>query len=85
MAEDLENRIAELEGIITRLTSTQVKKPSLWDKVVFKLSEQGTQRGLMLLVPMILISLFGIDKDTAVDVVTGVIALASAHDIITEG
>jgi Na+/serine symporter len=57
----------------------------LWDKVVFKLSEQGTQRGLMLLVPMILISLFGIDKDTAVDVVTGVIALASAHDIITEG
>lgn len=85
MAEDLENRIAELEGIITRLTSTQVKKPSLWDKVVFKLSEQGTQRGLMLLVPMILISLFGIDKDTAVDIVTGVIALASAHDIITEG
>jgi|694.fasta_scaffold106265_2 hypothetical protein len=85
MAEDLENRIAELEGIIKRLSAVEVKKPSLWDKVKYKLSEQGTQRGLMLLIPMLLISWFGIEKDTAVEIVTGVIALASAHDIVTEG
>jgi hypothetical protein len=39
----------------------------------------------MLLIPMLLISWFGIEKDTAVEIVTGVIALASAHDIVTEG
>jgi hypothetical protein len=78
---DLEKRIAELEALLVQ----QPHKPNMWDKIVYKLSEQGTQRGLILVIPMILIYLFNIDKETAIDIVTGVLALTSAHDIVTEG
>jgi hypothetical protein len=78
---DLEKRIAELEALLVQ----QQHKPNMWDKIVYKLSEQGTQRGLILVIPMILIYMFNIDKETAIDIVTGVIAMASAHDIVTEG
>ena len=78
---DLEKRIAELEALLVQ----QQHKPNMWDKIVYKLSEQGTQRGLILVIPMILIYMFNIDKETAIDIVTGVLALTSAHDIVTEG
>lgn len=79
---DLEKRITELEALLSQQPQA---KPNLWDKIAYKLSEQGTQRGLILVIPMILIYLFNIDKETAIDIVTGVIAIASAHDIVTEG
>lgn len=77
---DLEKRILELEAALA-----EKSKSTLFDKLLFKLSEQGTQRGLILIIPMLLINFFNIDKETAIDIVTGVIAIASAHDIVTEG
>lgn len=78
---DLEKRITELEALLAQ----PQPKPNVWDKIAHKLSEQGTQRGLILIIPMILIYLFNIDKEVAIDIVTGVIGIASAHDIVTEG
>jgi hypothetical protein len=78
---DLEKRIAELEALLSQVPVKQ----SIWNKIAYKLSEQGTQRGLILVIPMILIYMFNIDKEVAIDIVTGVIAIASAHDIVTEG
>ncbi|MGB4498359.1 MAG: hypothetical protein WBI40_06650 [Methylococcaceae bacterium] len=50
-----------------------------------KLSEQGTQRGLTLLLPILIVRYFKLDPQTAIDVVTGVLCIYGVHNVATEG
>jgi hypothetical protein len=50
-----------------------------------KLSEQGTQRGLTLLLPIFIVRYFKLDPQTAIDVVTGILCIYGAHNVATEG
>jgi hypothetical protein len=78
----------ELDDFIEQLRSKgyviepKVSKPS-W--LATKLKEQGTQRGLLLLVPLILEQVFNLDSVTSVQIVEGMIAIYGTHNILTEG
>ena len=76
--EDLEEFIAQLRAK-DYLTEP---KPS-W--LGAKLKEQGTQRGLLLLAPLVLERYFQLDSPTAIQIVEGVIALYGTHNVVTEG
>jgi hypothetical protein len=79
--EDLNSIITELEakGYVVS------EKVSLWGWLNKKLSEQGTQRGLLLLVPLVLESVFQLDSPTSIQIVEGVIALYGTHNVVTPG
>ena len=73
--QELLDKIADLES--------KLKERPSW--IESKLSEQGTQRGLMILVPIAMVKLLDIDPQTASDIVFGFLSLAAGHDIITRG
>lgn len=79
--EDLDDIIAELEakGYVVS------EKVSRWDWLNKKLREQGTQRGLLLLVPLILERVFQLDSSTAMQIVEGSLALYGTHNVVTPG
>lgn len=79
--EDLNSIIAELEakGYVVQ------EKVSRWDWLNRKLSEQGTQRGLLLLVPLLLERVFELDSPTALQIIEGVLALYGTHNVATPG
>lgn len=79
--EDLDSIIAELEakGYVVQ------EKVSRWDWLNRKLSEQGTQRGLLLLVPLLLERVFELDSPTSLQIIEGILALYGTHNVATPG
>ena len=53
-------------------------------KLLEKLKEQGTQRGLMMLVPLIAIHV-GLSAEDSLTLITGVLAIYGTHNAITDG
>ncbi len=78
-----------LEKFITQLIDerliTEPTEPHFLIKLKNKLHEQGTQRGLMLLLPIVLVNWFSLDQQTALDIVTGILTIYGVHNVVTEG
>jgi hypothetical protein len=52
-------------------------------KLLDKLKEQGTQRGLMLLAPLLATKL-GLSTEDTVTMMTAILAIYGTHNVITE-
>jgi hypothetical protein len=78
-----------LEQFINRLIDERLvsepTEPHFLIKLKNKLHEQGTQRGLMLLLPIILNYWFQLDHQTTLDVVTGILTIYGVHNVVTDG
>jgi hypothetical protein len=79
----------ELDDLIDAAIDARLNKPKpknrFLNAIQRKLSEQGTQRGLTLLLPILIVRYFKLDPQTAIDVVTGVLCLYGVHNVATEG
>ncbi len=86
---DEHHKKAVLEMIDTviaeRFKVSQKPQYRILDAIRSKLREQGTQRGLTLLLPILIVRIFKLDPQTAIDVVTGVLCLYGVHNVATEG
>ena len=89
MTKQEEQERKELQEFIDRITSdgliTEPAEPHFLIKIKNKLHEQGTQRGLMLLLPIILVNWLHLDQQTAIDIVTGILTIYGVHNVVTEG
>lgn len=78
--EELAGLVEELERRGLAVTKKQEKS---WLKA--KLEEQGTQRGLLLLVPLLLERVFQLDSSTSIQIVEGMLAIYGTHNVVTPG
>ena len=53
-------------------------------KLLEKLKEQGTQRGLMLIAPLIATRI-GLSPEDTVTVITAILAVYGTHNVVTDG
>lgn len=49
-----------------------------------KLKEQGTQRGLLLLAPLVAVKV-GVSVEDMITIVTAVLAIYGTHNVVTDG
>jgi hypothetical protein len=79
----------DLEAFIQQLIDdrliTEPAESKFFAKIKSKLHEQGTQRGLMLLLPIALVNWLHLDQQTALDIVTGILTIYGVHNVVTEG
>jgi hypothetical protein len=84
MSEDLEYRIKELEQLVREIAVQPKAKPSFIQKIMFKLSEQGSQRGLTLIVSA-MIPYLGLPSEITLQMMGALFMIIGTHDTITEG
>ncbi len=73
-------KIERLEAVITH--STKEDEPS-WLKE--KLSEQGSQRGLIIIITVLLVKFFNADETMVTQLLEGAALIYGSHDIVTPG
>ena len=76
-------KIKRLEDVIAQ--GTKEAKPMLLDVILSKLDEQGTQRGIIIILTAILTNLFDFDETMVSDLLTGAALIYGTHDIVTQG
>lgn len=79
---------AVLETIIKDIIAEQLPvsspQPSLWEKFKTKLSEQGSQRGLLAIIPLIATQ-FNLSPADMIAVLTFILGLIGVQNFYTEG
>ena len=74
-------KIERLEALITH----PVRKQSSFEVISNKLSEQGSQRGLIIIITAIAVNVFNADATFISDLLTGAALVYGSHDIVTPG
>jgi hypothetical protein len=77
---------AVLKDIIREVLAEQAPatQPSLWDKFKAKMSEQGSQRGLFAIIPLVSYQL-NVPVEDMVAILTFVLGMIGINNIVTEG
>ncbi len=84
MSDDLDTRIQELEQLVRELSVKPVTKPSLWDKLLFKLSEPGSQRGITMIVSA-MIPYLGLPTEITLQLMGALFMIIGTNNVITKG
>jgi hypothetical protein len=78
-----------LEQFITKLIDerliTESKEPHFLTKVKSWLMEQGTQRGAIVIIPMLICYFTGMSEQDALKIVYASLLLAFGHNAVTKG
>jgi hypothetical protein len=80
---DLQSQVEELRASLNALNESK-SHFSLWQKIKFKLSEQGSQRGIIAILPLCATQ-FGLPTEDLVALFTFVLGIIGVHNFITEG
>ena len=80
---ELKSQIAQLRDELSSLKAPSEYKPSLWQRFKFKLSEQGSQRGVMAIIPLVATQ-FNLTTDELIALFTFVLGMMGVHNFVTE-
>jgi hypothetical protein len=81
---ELKLQVAQLREELTSLKTPSEYKPSLWQRFKFKLSEKGSQQGVLAIIPL-LATQFHIPTESLVAIFAFVLGIAGIHNFILEG
>ena len=79
---ELKLQIEQLRDELSSLKTPSEYKPSLWQRFKFKLSEQGSQRGILAIIPLIATQL-GLPAEDLIAVFSFVLGVIGIHNFIT--
>lgn len=85
MTEDeLFKRIEDVEEYIKDCPCRGKTPTFMGSKLLNKLKEQGTQRGLLMLIGSV-VPMLGLPTETMIQVVSAIFMIIGTHNVITEG
>lgn len=73
-----------IKDILIENMPKPVPQPSMWEKIKAKLSEQGSQRGLLAIIPLIATQL-NLSAEDMVAILTFILGMIGVNNIVTEG
>jgi anaerobic glycerol-3-phosphate dehydrogenase len=88
--EELHKKIDKLESVVDSILqvvpiiSEQPKPPSLLKRIVNRLSQQGSQRGVLMLIGSV-VPLLGLPTETVIQIVSAIFMIIGTQNIVTEG
>jgi hypothetical protein len=82
--QEKENLGIFMKKLIDERLITEPESNCLFLRIKTKLGEQGTQRGLMLLAPLVA-NRFGMSPEDTLTAVTAILAIYGTHNVMTEG
>lgn len=82
--QDLIREVLALKDELKKLQSPPLPQPSLWEKFKSKMSEQGSQRGVFALIPLISYQL-DIPTENMVAILVFILGMIGVNNIVTPG
>jgi hypothetical protein len=88
--EELYKKIDKLESIVGTILQAvpviteQPKPPSLLKRIMNRLTEQGSQRGILMLIGSV-VPLLGLPTETVIQIVSAIFMIIGTQNIVTKG